>query len=157
MDVMAVRLVLKVPITWMSGYYKLENAKVFHFIPAGGAGNFNVDLKLVTIEVVTTVKTTYESLDEPKAKTNIGDPKPTIPLPTTISTFNPSNISQTILSSKFSPNKTVDKEVEKSVCLDVFNVGIHWQKASFKFDGLWKGFGHLTDFSLNQVILSLFH
>ena len=70
MDVMAVRLVLKVPITWMSGYYKLENAKVFHFIPAGGAGNFNVDLKLVTIEVVTTVKTTYESLNESKAKTN---------------------------------------------------------------------------------------
>ena len=47
----------------MTGYYSLKNAKVFHFIPAGGDGNFNVDLKYVSIEVVATMKSTNELLD----------------------------------------------------------------------------------------------
>ena len=49
-------------------------------------------------------------------------------------------------------NKT-NKSNNRLVCLDVFEVGIHWRKALFKFDGLWKGFNHLTDFSLNQVMI----
>ena len=61
MNTFAVRLLLKVPITWMTGYYSLKNAKLFHFIPAGGDGNFNVDLKYVSIEVVATMKSTEET------------------------------------------------------------------------------------------------
>merc|ERR1712226_1815454 len=50
----------------------------------------------------------------------------------------------------------IDRENSKFACLDVFEVGAHWRKASFKFDGLWKGLNHLTDFSLNQFGLGNF-
>ena len=62
MNILAARLVFKVPITWMTGYYRLENAKLFHFIPAGGDGNFNIDLKYMTIEVIFTLKSTNTPL-----------------------------------------------------------------------------------------------
>ena len=41
MNVIAMHLIFKVPIIWMSGYFSLSKAKVFGFIPAGGNGNFN--------------------------------------------------------------------------------------------------------------------
>ena len=144
MNTLAVRLLLKVPIIWMTGYYSLKNAKVFHFIPAGGDGNFNVDLKYVSIEVVATIKAAKEFFDIYGAITNKDTTNSTTAAPSLISNINGST-----------PNNIEKIENKKLVCLDVFEIGIHWRKASFKFDGLWKGFNHLTDFSLNQVILKL--
>jgi len=140
MNTFAVRLLLKVPITWMTGYYSLKNAKLFHFIPAGGDGNFNVDLKYVSIEVIATMKASEENFDTFRTTTSRYSTDSTAVSPL----VSPKNKS-TIISSVSS---LVPKRL---VCLDVFEIGIHWRKASFKFDGLWKGFNHLTDFSLNQV------
>ena len=140
MNTFAVRLLLKVPITWMTGYYSLKNAKLFHFIPAGGDGNFNVDLKYVSIEVVATMKSSEERFDTFRTTTSRYSSDSTTVSPS----LTPKNTSSAISSvSSLIPKRLV--------CLDVFEIGIHWRKASFKFDGLWKGFNHLTDFSLNQV------
>ena len=141
MNTFAVRLLLKVPITWMTGYYSLKNAKLFHFIPAGGDGNFNVDLKYVSIEVVATMKSTEEKFDTLRTTTSGYSTDSTTVSPSLMSPKNTSTIISSV--SSLIPKRLV--------CLDVFEIGIHWRKASFKFDGLWTGFNHLTDFSLNQV------
>ena len=149
METIATRIVFKVPITWMSGYYRLENAKIFSFIPAGGNGNFNVDLKFITIEVVATIKATEESLKTPPTTTPYYPPDISTASPTLLSYVNGSqnvHIAPINVTNNSSSNAT-----RKSACLDVFEVGIHWRDAVFKFDGLWKGFSHFTDFSLNQV------
>jgi len=154
MKTMAIRVVFKVPISWMSGYYRLENAKVFSFIPVGGNGNFNVDLKFITIEVVATLKATEESLRTLQITTPHQQPNITTTAATLISHVNGGenlHIGHPNVTKNTSNTKT-----RKLACLDVFEVGIHWRKAAFKFDGLWKGFRHLTDFSLNQFGLGDF-
>ena len=65
----------------MTGYYSLKNAKVFHFLPAGGSGNFNVDLKFVTIEVVATMRSTNNSLNLRKVTNPLDDPHSTTTIP----------------------------------------------------------------------------
>ena len=152
MNTLAVRLLLKVPIVWMTGYYSLKNAKVFHFIPAGGDGNFNVDLKYVSIEVVATMKSTNELLNllrTPHQNNNLSSTSmnPLLTSPYNFSTNLQNPKYNDTLKSRFNDNN----ENKRLVCLGVFEMGVHWRKASFKFDGLWKGFNHLTDFSLNQV------
>ena len=149
MEMIAVRIVFKVPITWMTGYYRLENAKIFSFIPAGGNGTFNVDLKFITIEVVATIKATEESLKMLKTTTPRPPPDISATSPTLLSNV---NISQNLHTTPVNiTGNTSSNRKRKLACLDVFEVGIHWRDAVFKFDGLWKGFSHLTDFSLNQV------
>ena len=153
MNILAARLVFKVPITWMTGYYRLENAKLFHFIPAGGDGNFNIDLKFMTIEVIFTLKSTNTPLILSQMNSKMNNPGKG-----TVDSFGPQyNSTDAILNidPRNVENET-DRENRKFACLDVFEVGAHWRKASFKFDGLWKGLNHLTDFSLNQVIFRLF-
>ena len=77
--------------------------------------------------------------------------------PPDISTTSPTllsnvNISQNLHTTPVNiTGNTSSNRNRKLACLDVFEVGIHWRDAVFKFDGLWKGFSHLTDFSLNQV------
>ena len=151
MNIVAVRLVFKVPITWISGYYRLENAKVFSFIPAGGAGNFNIDLKYVTIEVVATMKTTNESITFPSRNGNTSlHEVPTTESPSVPNMNNNSSLHEVPNNITY-VKRSIRRKNRKLVCLDVFEVGIHWRTAAFKFDGLWKGFNHLTDFSLNKV------
>ena len=75
MNILAARLVFKVPITWMTGYYRLENAKLFHFIPAGGDGNFNIDLKYMTIEVIFTLKSTNTPLILSRMNSKMNNPE----------------------------------------------------------------------------------
>ena len=152
MNTLAVRLLLKVPIVWMTGYYSLKNAKVFHFIPAGGDGNFNVDLKYVSIEVVATMKSTNELLNllrtlHHNSNSTSASINPLLTFPKNISANFQNSTSNSSTKSKFNENN----DNKRLVCLDVFEMGVHWRKASFKFDGLWKGLNHLTDFSLNQV------
>jgi len=154
MNTFAVRLLLKVPITWMTGYYSLKNAKLFHFIPAGGDGNFNVDLKYVSIEVVATMKSTEEMLNTFRKTTSSYSTDSTTVPPSSLSPRNTSTITSSISSSI--PKQIFNRNRKQLVCLDVFEIGIHWRKAAFKFDGLWKGFNHLTDFSLNQFGLGNF-
>ena len=154
MNTFAVRLVFKVPIIWMTGYYSLKNAKVFHFIPAGGSGNFNVDLKFVTIEVVATLRSTNESLNILKRTRPLDDPHSTTRNSSSIPNNNiRTNMHMVPGGNTTKPHDNTDKRNKRLLCLDVFEVGVHWRKAVFKFDGLWKGFGHLTDFSLNQVLM----
>ena len=152
MNTLAVRLLLKVPIVWMTGYYSLKNAKVFHFIPAGGDGNFNVDLKYVSIEVVATMKSTNELLNLLRTSHQNNNSSSTSINPLLTSPYNVSTNFRHQNSNSRSESKFLkNNDNKRLVCLDVFEMGVHWRKASFKFDGLWKGFNHLTDFSLNQV------
>ena len=153
MNVLAIRLVFKVPITWMTGYYRLENAKLFHFIPAGGDGNFNIDLKYMTIEVILTLKSTNTPLILSQMNSKMNNLEKA-----TVDSFGPQYNSTDAISNIKPRNvgNETDRENDKFACLDVFEVGANWRKASFKFDGLWKGLNHLTDFSLNQVILDCF-
>ena len=44
-------------------------------------------------------------------------------------------------------------DVNRSVSLKAFEVGITWRDVAFKVDGLKKGFNHMTDWTLNQVQL----
>ena len=152
MNILAARLVFKVPITWMTGYYRLENAKLFHFIPAGGDGNFNIDLKYMTIEVIFTLKSTHTPLILSRITSKMNNPENA-----TVDSLGPQYNSTDAISNIEPRNvgNETERENRKFACLDVFEVGANWRKASFKFDGLWKGLNHLTDFSLNQVIFGL--
>jgi len=94
----ALRVQFKVPVTWMSGYYKLRKAYLFTFIPAGGSGDFNVDLRDVRVSLVVVLRNTQAGL-----------------------------------------------------AMEQFVVDIGWQTISFKFDGLWKGFGEIADKVMNQL------
>ena len=42
----AVKIVAKIPIIWMTGNYIMKNALLFGFLPSGGHGSFNIDLKV---------------------------------------------------------------------------------------------------------------
>ena len=133
MSNLAGRLVFKVPIIWMTGKYRLSNAKMFSFIPAGGDGNFNIDLKDVTIEVVATIKSTNESMTDPQYEIS--------------NASNSTNDNETFF---------VQQEARRQpnlICLDVFDIRMKWKGTAVKLDGMWKGFNHLADFSLNQVII----
>eukprot|EP00092_Neocalanus_flemingeri_P026595 GFUD01028824.1.p1 GENE.GFUD01028824.1~~GFUD01028824.1.p1 ORF type:complete len:560 (+),score=164.45 GFUD01028824.1:83-1762(+) len=92
------RVQFKVPVTWMSGFYKLRKAYLFTFIPAGGSGDFNVDLRDVKVSLTVVLKNTQQGL-----------------------------------------------------VMEHFKVDIGWQTISFKFDGLWKGFGEIADKVMNQL------
>jgi len=56
----ALRVQFSLPITWVSGFYKLRNAYLFTFIPAGGSGDFNVDLKDVRVSLAVILRHTEE-------------------------------------------------------------------------------------------------
>jgi len=56
----ALRVQFSLPITWLSGFYKLRNAYLFTFIPAGGSGDFNVDLKDVRVSLAVILRNTEE-------------------------------------------------------------------------------------------------
>ena len=45
-----------------------------------------------------------------------------------------------------------DNSTANWVSLDAFEVGISWRDIAFKMDGLKKGFNHMTDWTLNQVL-----
>jgi len=66
------RVQFKVPVTWMSGFYKLRRAYLFTFIPAGGSGDFNVDLRNVRVSLLVHLKNTNEGLTMEHFKVNIG-------------------------------------------------------------------------------------
>merc|ERR1719370_396886 len=56
----ALRVQFSLPITWVTGFYKLRNAYLFTFIPAGGSGDFNVDLKDVRVSLAVILRHTEE-------------------------------------------------------------------------------------------------
>jgi len=56
----ALRVQFSLPITWVTGFYKLRNAYLFTFIPAGGSGDFNVDLKDVRVSLAVILRNTEE-------------------------------------------------------------------------------------------------
>jgi len=66
------RVQVKVPVTWMSGYYKLRKAYLFTFIPAGGSGDFNVDLRDVRVALTVMLKNTTDGLIMDHFKVDIG-------------------------------------------------------------------------------------
>ena len=148
MNVIAMHLIFKVPIIWMSGYFSLSKAKVFGFIPAGGNGNFNIDLKDVKIGVIATIKSA------PQEEQEYIDLESTLPPNTNVE--NMTNVSmghfqQGTEEAILELQQNIPKQKQEPAGIDVFEIGIHWANAAFKVDGLWKGFNHLTDFSLNQV------
>lgn len=98
LNISLLRVQFRIPVTWMSGYYKLRKAYLFTFIPAGGSGDFNVDLRDVRVSLTVVLR-----------------------------------------------NK------EQGITMDQFKVDIGWQTISFKFDGLWKGFGEIADKVMNQL------
>jgi len=98
LSISALRVQFKVPVTWMSGFYKLRKAYLFTFIPAGGSGDFNVDLRDVRVALTVVLRNTQQGL-----------------------------------------------------IMEHFKVDIGWQTISFKFDGLWKGFGEIADKVMNQL------
>jgi len=60
----ALKVEFKIPIVWMSGYYKMSRAKLFGFIPAGGSGDFNVDLKDVTVKLIVTLRAVNNTISQ---------------------------------------------------------------------------------------------
>ncbi len=53
----ALRVITEVPLVWMTGTYNLRRALLFGFIPSGGSGSFNIDLKGVTVGLIVTLRT----------------------------------------------------------------------------------------------------
>ena len=52
----AVRIVFHFPILWITGYYQLVRQIFFGFVPAKSRrGDFNIDIKHVTVNVITTM------------------------------------------------------------------------------------------------------
>eukprot|EP00096_Caligus_rogercresseyi_P001828 TRINITY_DN13103_c0_g1_i1.p1 TRINITY_DN13103_c0_g1~~TRINITY_DN13103_c0_g1_i1.p1 ORF type:complete len:289 (-),score=15.80 TRINITY_DN13103_c0_g1_i1:192-1058(-) len=54
LDFYAFHVILHVPITWISGFYKLVNVKFLSFIPTRGQGDFNVDIKNINLALIYT-------------------------------------------------------------------------------------------------------
>ena len=53
----AVKLMLKIPIVWMTGDYWVKKGKLFGFIPSSGHGSFNIDVKDVKVGVIASLGT----------------------------------------------------------------------------------------------------
>ena len=53
----AVKLMLKIPIVWMTGDYWIKKGKLYGFIPASGHGSFNIDVKDVKVGVIASLGT----------------------------------------------------------------------------------------------------
>ena len=56
-NVLAVEVILKVPIVWMTGRYAWDRARIMKLIPYSAKGNFNIDLIDVTVGVIAVLKT----------------------------------------------------------------------------------------------------
>eukprot|EP00091_Calanus_sinicus_P001015 TRINITY_DN10973_c0_g1_i2.p2 TRINITY_DN10973_c0_g1~~TRINITY_DN10973_c0_g1_i2.p2 ORF type:complete len:111 (+),score=28.60 TRINITY_DN10973_c0_g1_i2:153-485(+) len=72
LNISLLRVQFKVPVTWMSGYYKLRKAYLFTFIPAGGSGDFNVDLRDVRVSLTVVLRNTEAGLIMEHFKVDIG-------------------------------------------------------------------------------------
>lgn len=72
LNISLLRVQFKVPVTWMSGYYKLRKAYLFTFIPAGGSGDFNVDLRDVMVALTVVLRNTEAGLIMEHFKVDIG-------------------------------------------------------------------------------------
>jgi len=72
LNISLLRVQFKVPVTWMSGYYKLRKAYLFTFIPAGGSGDFNVDLRDVRVALTVVLRNTKAGLVMEHFKVDIG-------------------------------------------------------------------------------------
>jgi len=66
------RVQVRIPVTWMSGFYYLRNAYLFTFIPAGGSGDFNVDLRDVRVALTVVLKNNMDELTMEHFKVDIG-------------------------------------------------------------------------------------
>ena len=91
-----------------------RKAYLFTFIPAGGSGDFNVDLRDVRVSLTVVLR----------------------------------NKEQGITMDQFKGMLT-----RRLFCIpdSLYLVDIGWQTISFKFDGLWKGFGEIADKVMNQL------
>ncbi len=56
LNMQALRIILESPIVWMTGVYSLKRALLFGFLPAGGTGSFNIDLKDITVGLIVTLR-----------------------------------------------------------------------------------------------------
>jgi hypothetical protein len=101
-------------------------------------------------EVVATMKATNESTALPNMSANTSLHEVPINESTSLPNVNANTSLHEIPKNKTYIKHSIRKKKRKLVCLDVFEVGIHWQSSRFKFDGLWNGYNHLTDYSLNK-------
>ena len=58
----AVKILLKVPIVWLTGNYQVKKALFFGVIPTKSRGSFNIDLKDVTIGFILSLTTDQWSI-----------------------------------------------------------------------------------------------
>jgi len=58
----ALRVSIELPISWMTGNYKMKNAYFFGFIPAGAGGHFNVDIKHIKARMIIVLRKTNQDL-----------------------------------------------------------------------------------------------